>query len=53
MTVGKLTQDGELKTLGLDTRLPQVQDGLVSHFPMDGRGGTYDSIGGYQSLQNT
>lgn len=35
-TVGRLTNEGELKLAGnVDTRLPLVTDGLVSHFSMD------------------
>lgn len=36
-TVGKLTQQGELKLSGnINTRLPLVTDGLIAHYPMDG-----------------
>lgn len=52
-TLAELTKDGELKIAGnLNTRLPVVTDGLICHFPFDGRGGSFDGIGGYDTTQN-
>ena len=53
-TVGKLSQSGDLKLSGdINSRLPLVTDGLVHHMPMDTPAGTFDIIGGVQSIQNS
>ena len=52
-TIARL-KNGNLHVTGeLNERVPPVTDGLVAFFPMDGRGGTFDGIGGYQPIQNT
>lgn len=49
----ELTKNGELKIAGnLNTRLPAITNGLIAHFPFDGRGGSFDGIGGIQTIQN-
>jgi hypothetical protein len=53
-TVGKLYNDGTLEIAGeFNERLPTITTGLVAHFPLDGKGGTFDGVGGYQPIQNT
>jgi hypothetical protein len=52
-TVARL-KDGNLYVAGeLNERMPPITDGLVAYFPMDGRGGTFDGIGGHQPIQHT
>ena len=52
-TVGRL-KDGEMLIAGeYNERLPVITNGLVSHFPMDGAGGTFDLVGGFQPIQHT
>ena len=52
-TMGEITKDGEFKIRGnINTRIPAITDGLVAHFPFDGRGGAFDSIKGNQTIQN-
>ena len=52
--VGRLYNDGTLNIAGeVNERLPCITNGLVSHFSFDGVGGTFDSIGGAQLVENT
>lgn len=52
-TVARL-KEGNLMIQGeINERLPAITNGLVAHFPFDGRGGTFDGVGGYQPLQHT
>jgi hypothetical protein len=51
--VGRI-KNGDLMIAGeYNERLPVITNGLVSHFPLDGKGGTFDVVGGEQPLQNT
>jgi hypothetical protein len=52
-TVGRL-KDGEFLISGeYNERLPTITQGLICHFPMDGNGGTFDLVGGFQPIQHT
>lgn len=49
----ELTTNGELNIAGnINTRLPVITEGLICHFPFDGRGGSFDGVGGNQTVQN-
>ena len=51
-TVARL-KNGDLLLAGkIDERMPAVTNGLVAHFPLDGRGGTVDRVAGFQTDQN-
>jgi hypothetical protein len=53
-TVGKLYNDGSLEISGeFNERLPAITSGLIAHFPLDGKGGTFDVVGGHQPVENT
>jgi hypothetical protein len=53
-TIGRLKVDGTLDIRGeINERIPAITNGLIAHFPLDGRGGTFDMIGGVQPQQNT
>ena len=48
----RLKKDELLLTDNVNERLPAVLDGLVAHYPLDGKGGAFDIIGGTGSVQN-
>jgi hypothetical protein len=50
--VSRLKQNNLMISGGVSERLPPITNGLISHFPFDGRGGTFDKMSGYQSLQH-
>ena len=51
-TVARLKTEGLLLSGELDERLPPITSGLVSHYPLDDRGGAFDMISGNQPVQN-
>ncbi len=52
-TAARLNKNGTfLLNDSLNERLPVITDGLVAHYPLDGKGGAFDIIGGTGTVQN-
>jgi len=53
MIVSRIKKDGTLLlNKVINERLPVVTDGLIAHYPLDGKAGSIDVIGGNGSNQN-
>ncbi|WP_105618476.1 hypothetical protein [Vallitalea okinawensis] len=53
MSIIARLKDGDLLLRGeINERLPVIRDGLIAHFPFDGKGGSFDIIGGRQLIQH-